>query len=245
MFILEEINNSYYSKRLSKILQIGAKIDVMMKDRNCELRAFLGEEKIVWMKTLKNLKYGIHPLTKDIAINFNQELVDIHNLIPNVSWKGDEIKADSLGSRTFKNKWKYSQIVISSKLNEIIGLTLAYERDVEFPEYTQPSIYLHRAAIKKKYQGKTIGLGMIGFTLENAFVRISSFMKKEVKFPVTVQTNDDIMNQKQIMMYEGFGGTIIGKKYYPNKTDLIFGFSECNFHNSILYNNYKSQRIQR
>jgi len=212
------------------------------------LRNFLDFGKIIWMKSSVKLKYGIHPLTKEIAVNFKQELVNIHNLIPNVLWDGYEIIADSLGPRIFKNKWEYSQIAISSALNEIIGLSLAYERDVELPEYTQPSIYLHRVAIKKKYQGKTIGLSIIAFTIENAFKKTNSnhFIKKEVQFPVTVQTNDNIItNQKQILIYKGLGGTIIGKKEYPNKTDLIFGFSLNNFYNSTLYNKYKALRLSR
>lgn len=212
------------------------------------LKALLNPEKIIWMKSSKELKYGIHPLTRDIAKNFNQDLVNIHNLIPNVSWKGFEIIADSLGSRIFKNKWRYSQILINSNLREIIGLSLAYERDVELPEYIQPSIYIHRAAIKKKYQGQTIGLCMIGFTLENAFINIklSSFIKNGVTFPVTVQTNEDtITNRKQIMIYEGFGGLVIGKKKYSNKTDLIIGFSDHNFYNSILYNKYIGFKLSR
>ncbi len=168
------------------------------------LRNFLCFEKVIWMKTSTKLKYGIHPLTKEIAVNFNQELVDIHNLIPNVLWEGYEITADSLGPRFFKNKWEYSQIAISSAFNEIIGLSLAYERDVELPEYTQPSIYLHRVAVKKKYQGKTIGSGLIAFTLENAFNKTNSnhFIKKDVQYPVTVQTNNNmITNQRQILIY--------------------------------------------
>lgn len=147
--------------------------------------------------------------------------------------------ADEIRGRKFPNKWELSQMLVSSdNHNSPIGLSIAYYR-VKSSEYLPfNSVYLHRGAIKTEHRHKGVGKAMVGFALKNAFEFVEGhpeLFSEENSYKVTMQTNDEPSNRDRIDLYKGLGGEIIGKKAYPDKVDIIIGFTYESFIKSDVF----------
>ena len=209
-----------------------------------KLADYINNDAVVWLRTPRGVRYGIHPLTRDLAQNFQVILADLHNQIPHVHWSGQEFVSDRWGEREFCNKWDYSQVLVSDGLVEIIGFSIGYERPAEPPEYSDACVYLHRGAVCAAYRNQCVGVGMVGFAIQHALcaVESNSHVASSAQYPVQLQTNDSEENQTLLHFYKGFGGRVIGHKSYPDKTDAIIGFTRETFLASKLYIQYAAQR---
>lgn len=210
------------------------------------LKDFLKEDEISWMKDSQEERYCIHPLSKEIAEAFGEELATIESLVPNTTpWTKEDVTTEIRAGKELKNKWNLSVIVCAEDFSSIIGVNFAHEMKKELPTYPEDIIYLHRGAILEEFRKRRVGLGMVGLTWENAI----EFMEGKAKyqnneFPIRFQTNDSPENISKIRLYEGLGAIKIGKKKYPDKVDWVFGINKNNFFKSPLFKRYNELKTK-
>jgi ribosomal protein S18 acetylase RimI-like enzyme len=161
--------------------------------------------------------YQVKQLSKQLASKFATELLQIHNIIPYVSWNSkDLLSSASKQGVAYRNKWRLSYMVTVGE--EIAGLLVAYKR--EYSEmHPVEAIYIHRLAVAPSHQQNHVGSQL----LETA-LRTYATEEPDVEY-YTIQTNDEASNQNVIKFYETRGFARDVKVIYPDKVDILMKMS--------------------
>lgn len=177
-------------------------------------------ELVCWIP--RGVEYQIVRLTRKRALRWAEEIVEIHNDIPHLTWDADRLVADvSADSQTtYHAKWDMSLVAVRD--DKPIGFLIAYLRSASTAHPAQ-SAYIHRLAVARDTRGQGIGSHLVGYFLEELFHRVRWLLT------VTVQTNDEADNARVLRFYEDFGFRRVQRVRYPDKTDWLFELSRDDF----------------
>lgn len=167
-------------------------------------------------------KFKLEFLTKEIAENNLDELLNLIDQIPLVNYTKEEIIAESKenGERIFYGKWEHSLILFDE--NRIVAVVMAYERKKENnDQYPENTLYLSELAVSKKYQRKGIAKNIVDIYLK--VNKEIGFIYLEGGFNYSVQTNSAEWNSYVINLYKSFGFRKRAEKIYDNRVDLVMG----------------------
>lgn len=160
--------------------------------------------------------YDVYVLNKEVATTYIDEIMNLVNLIPMVSYSKEDILADSKIERDFLGKWEHSLIVLHN--NKPIAIIIGYERKKENnDQYPTNTLYISELAVDEMYQGKGLAKQLI-----QCFLDINqSFLYLTGDISISVQTNAADWNAKVISLYKSFGFQQISTKQYDNRLDVV------------------------
>ena len=169
-------------------------------------------------------EFNIYPLTKELAIEHMQGILEALDLIPMVNKHTKEgILSNNKGERVFHAKWDHSLVALTLS-GDFAGLVIGYERESEGnSQYSDNSIYLSDFAISEKYQKKGLGKFLCATWLE--YNKKKGFLELEGKLKFTVQTNKAEWNSYVQRIYESLGFKKTAEKTYENRTDNIYSLN--------------------
>src|SRR5687767_3185526 len=104
----------------------------------------------------RGVAFSVRPLTQGIARTHAEQLVWLHNHIPNQSWTADQLLSDRDDERAFRGKWEISQIA-QAQDGTIVGLCIGFEREADDRHYFRNCIYMHRMAVDPGWRGTGTG----------------------------------------------------------------------------------------
>lgn len=159
-------------------------------------------------------QFQVRPLVKHLARLHGPQLLQIHNIIPYVSWELGDLLADADAKKgvEYVRKWQLSLAVFAG--NKPIGLLIAYARPSS-DKHPIEAIYIHRLAVTPAYQGNNIGSQL----LRTAFDYYAREFPQYTTY--TVQTNDEPANEHVIGFYEQAGFKRFRPVEYPDKLDVL------------------------
>lgn len=164
-------------------------------------------------------KPKIECLTRELATEFADVLVNLANLIPNVSYSADEILAESKAERCYLGKWNHSLVCLYD--GQPVGLLIAYERTAEpGTDYKINSIYLNIMAVNTAYQNKGIGSALLDFLVAQVSAKPFLFLPGKPTI-ISTQTNSASFNTQVLNWYIKRGFKVVGTKSYDNRNDYI------------------------
>lgn len=156
--------------------------------------------------------YEIAPLTKCLALRFSNRLLSIHNDIPYVYWKENDLLS-AVEKGMVRDDISLSFIVFDSKKLPI-GLLIAYRRHYSL-RHPVESVYINRLSITKRYRNLTIGTQLVEIAANYYFQLFRSIQV------VSVQTNYEERNGRVISFYKNMGFVPWGPVKYQNKLDIL------------------------
>lgn len=162
----------------------------------------------------ENETYSVKRISKEMALKRYEEILSIINLIPYIQSNKNELFEER---NSQYSKWEYSVGVFNSN-NEIIGVLLAYYRKKD-DRHNFDSLYIHRFAVKKEYQKRSIGTKLVTFFLK------ANFCSKQSLDLVSIQTNMESRNQHVIDFYRDIGFQDRYLIQYPDKVDVLMTIS--------------------
>lgn len=171
------------------------------------------------MKFLENYKnFSLYSLDKETAEKYQNEILEMLNLIPKANYKFSDIVAEKKGERNFFEKWNHSLIVFDRIKNIPVGILIGYEREKESNcLYKENCFYINEIAINPNYQGYGIGKYLMEYFIKSK----KDFLSLSGDLIFKIQTEDSFENKKVIDFYKSLGFKEIGKKEYPSKFDLV------------------------
>ncbi len=162
--------------------------------------------------------YTLRVLDKQLTEQHLNELVDLLNLIPLVSYTKTDVLAESKGSRVLYGKWDHSLALFDG--DKLIAVVIGYEREQEHnPQYPTNCIYISELAVNTQYQRKGVARGLLqAFLHRNATIGLK-YLTGELLFQV--QTNRAESNKPVQKLYKELGFVESARKDYPNRTDMV------------------------
>ena len=166
--------------------------------------------------------YPIAILDKDTASKHAERLGELANQIPQVEYTAEDILAETKGERELLRKWDHSLIVFDG--DKTVGFIMGYERKGEGnDQYPDNTIYISELAVDESYQRRGIARQLLESFLEkNNHVGLLS-LDGDTNY--SIQTNSAGWNSHVIELYESFGFKKRATKDYPNRTDVILGYT--------------------
>jgi len=171
--------------------------------------------------------YTLKLLDRKTAEQYVDTLTALVSQIPLVQYTQEEILAEkkSEGERIFYGKWEHSLVLFDQ--NKPIAVVIAYERKAERnSQYPQNTIYLSELAVDKKYQGKGVARKILEIFFEMNRIVGLLYLDGETNF--SVQTNFADWNAYVQDLYKSFGFVQRAEKVYPNRTDVVLGWTPTN-----------------
>jgi ribosomal protein S18 acetylase RimI-like enzyme len=163
-------------------------------------------------------KFSVLLLTKDIAKEHINLLIELVNQIPLVNYTKKDILAENKDDRIFHSKWKHSLILFDDK--KPIGVIIGYERKKEEnKQYPQNSIYISELGIHPDYQKRGLGKKLLKTFLE--YNQKIGFMNLKGNLSFSIQTNSANWNKHVIDLYQTFGFKQTSLKQYDNRIDYV------------------------
>ncbi len=160
--------------------------------------------------------YTARKLTEEYARKHINKLVELANLIPQVTYTESDLLANNKHDRILHKKWEHS-IVITDELQSPIGFIIGYEREAEKNEqYPKNTIYIGEIVIDPKIQGKGFGKELLRLFIK--YNRKVGFLELSGKLNFSVQTNSALFNKKVQDLYLNQGFRVRALKHY-NKSD--------------------------
>lgn len=167
-------------------------------------------------------KLNFISLTKSVAEECTDRLVELANLIPQVDYTRIDILAEQKGDRALHGKWDHSFAV--TKDGRIIGFIMAYERAREDNEqYPKNTLYISELAVAPEHQGQGIAKNLLDhfFTENNAL----GLLHLDGSLTYSLQTNSADWNSKVMRLYESYGFRQRATKEYSNRVDVVMGYT--------------------
>lgn len=162
-------------------------------------------------------EYRIARLTPEVAEENTEALLDIHNLIPHVTWGPADLMGEvHTTGAPYKNKWKLSSITYCG--DEVVSFMTAWERS-STETHPLDSIYLHRMGVRPDHQRN----GVARHIMRNAIDGFAQEIPEVSTY--TLQTNDVESNKKALDFYESLGFERLMPVYYPDKLDVLMQLS--------------------
>ena len=164
------------------------------------------------------MKIKIRTLTKKIAIEFCDEIIELHNLIPFQRWSRNDLFFEKDQKRIFKYKWKISSICFIK--NAVRGICFAFEDNQSKINNVSDFLYIHRIAVHKNFRFKDIGTMLIKHTFKNyKKINLQKSNKVIVSTPIKAFKKISFDNVEDFYLKLGFHR--VGFKKYKNKIDAI------------------------
>lgn len=162
---------------------------------------------------------NIITLTKNIAIEFSKEIINVHNLIPFQYWTLEDLTRENDEKRIYKYKWHVSCICFEK--NTLAGICVAFEDNQTEVFGNCNFLYLHRIAVAPQFRLNGIGSNMIKYTC-NAF----KVLKREIAngcviVGTPIKALDESPFEEAEEFYTRIGFVKIGEKTYDRKIDSI------------------------
>lgn len=169
-------------------------------------------------------EFNIYPLTKELAKEHMQGILEALDLIPMVDKHNeDDVLLEKTGERVFHAKWEHSLIALTLN-GDYAGVIIGYEREKEENlQYPENSIYISSFAISNRHQKKGLGKFLCATWLE--YNKKKGFLELEGKLKFTVQTNKAEWNSYVQRIYESLGFKKTAEKKYENRTDNIYSLN--------------------
>lgn len=168
--------------------------------------------------------YTLKLLDGKTAKQYVEVLVELVDQIPLVPYTQEDILAESKGEneRVFYGKWEHSLVLFDK--DKPIAVVIAYERKAENnDQYPKNTIYLSELAVNKEYQGQGIARKMLEIFFEmNSLIGLLH-LDGETNF--SIQTNSADWNAHVQNLYKSFGFVQRAEKIYPNRTDIVLGWT--------------------
>jgi len=168
-------------------------------------------------------------LNQDIARERANELLKIHNIIPNQHWELEDLLANRDETRIFHAKWEISSIAFAPN-DSISGFCIGFEREPDRLHYFEKCFYLHRLAVSEEFQGLALGALLQTQTIVNCFIR--GFLHVGGPFDQVVlygQTDLAPSNRKALLFHKAAGFNVVGEKPYDIRTDAIMRMTAQTF----------------
>ncbi len=161
----------------------------------------------------------VYTLTKEVAEQNIDELLELHNLIPFQNWTEKDLLKEEDSERIFKDKWKLSSVCTND--NKFIGACFAFINNQTQILENDNFLYLHRIAVLPEYRFRGIGSKMIKYTCQE-FYKIYPENKSSgiiVSTPIKSTNSYNFENAEPFYLKLGFEK--IGEKQYDLKLDSI------------------------
>lgn len=158
-------------------------------------------------------------LTKEMALEFAEKIVQLHNLIPFQKWSIEDLLLESDEKRTYKSKWEISSVCFIE--NILVGVCIAFEDNQSNINGVCDFVYLHRIVVQPEYRFRGIGSNLIMHTCK-CFHGINSIQNNTSVFvltPIKALNNMAFENAEEFYLKLGFNK--VGEKEYTNKIDSI------------------------
>ena len=153
----------------------------------------------------------VEKLTRLFCIEHRNEILEIINIIPHISWTIDDLLSQS--NDYYGNKWNYSYVIKHG--NVIVGVLIAYFRHAD-DKHIFDSLYIHRFAIRPDYQKRGIGTEALKYFIGKSFSEIPWLLN------ISCQTNNCRDNDYVIQFYKSIGFVEMYNVYYSDKIDILF-----------------------
>ena len=153
----------------------------------------------------------IEKLTEAFCIEHGDEILEIINIIPHISWTIDDLLSQA--NDYYGNKWNYSYVIKHG--NTIVGVLISYFRHAD-DRHIFDSLYIHRFAVRPDYQKQGIGTKALKFFINESFSEIPWLLN------ISCQTNDCKDNEYVMQFYKNIGFVEMYNVYYPDKKDMLF-----------------------
>jgi GNAT superfamily N-acetyltransferase len=165
----------------------------------------------------------INTLTKEIALNFTEEIIQLHNLIPFQHWSKEDLFLERDHRRIFKYKWEVSSVCFIEKV--LCGICVAFEDNQSAINDIRDFLYIHRIVVDPKQRFKGVGTRLMKYTCNN-FDKINSLDANTsviVLTPIEATSKISFDNAEEFYLKLGFNR--IGVKKDENKIDAILKVS--------------------
>ncbi len=162
---------------------------------------------------------NIITLTKEIALKYASDIVEVHNLIPFQNWTKDNFLLERDDKRFYKNKWQESSVCFSD--STITGICITFE-DCQSNIFGERNfLYLHRIAVLPQSRLKGIGLRLIRHSCKSfqSINQIKNNTNIIVSTPIISLNNLTFVNAENFYLRLGF--IKIGEKRYKEKIDSV------------------------
>jgi ribosomal protein S18 acetylase RimI-like enzyme len=159
--------------------------------------------------------YRIQQLTKSIASEKSNAIVNLHNAIPYQHWTAADLLAERDAKRRYHFKWRLSHVAEAD--SNIVGLCIAFFDCDSTPAHSY--LYLHRIVVAEHFRRRGIGTRLIDQTCRS-FLAITA----DKTYRVLLQTPRPaplFATTSPKCFYERLGFSIVGEKEYGNRTDLV------------------------
>ncbi|MFC1453179.1 GNAT family N-acetyltransferase [Verrucomicrobiota bacterium] len=165
--------------------------------------------------------FSVVPLTKRLASTHADFLVDVHNSIPFQYWTVDDLLSDNDATRTFHGKWELSTLAVARDETPM-GFCIGFEIPPDGVHYPRPGVYMHRMSLAPAYRQRGVGAILHSETLWRALQRGLRIVQTQGTPPVIYgQTNKDGGNERIIAFHRDAGFRTIGRKQYPDRSDVV------------------------
>lgn len=169
--------------------------------------------------------YEIRVLTPALTRHHARAFLRIHNLIPHVRWREQDLFAkQARDGASYLGRDVFSLAVFEA--GKPAGLLIAYLRDPSF-RHPLESVYVHRIAIDSSHQSNGVGTYLLRFAISSFFRSLPWLLS------VTAQTNDEPSNDRVLAFYRSLGLRQCYKVDYPNKQDLLFEIARSDWWHNL------------
>jgi N-acetylglutamate synthase-like GNAT family acetyltransferase len=103
-------------------------------------------------------------LNKRNAIQYQKELLHVHNIIPYQHWDAKDLLSEKDDKRYFSNKWDTSTFAMDQHGGNVIGICISFFNKLKDVK----SLYIHRLAVSESNRRQGVGTALIARTLVNA-----------------------------------------------------------------------------
>ncbi len=159
-------------------------------------------------------------LTKELATQHINGLVDLANQIPEVEYTAEMILSEQKGDRQMLGKWAHSLVVLDADTS--VAFIMAYEREAENNEqYPENTLYISELAVSSAYQRRGIAHHLLKYFFDKS--NKIGMLHYDNALNFSIQTNSAEWNEHVINLYKSFGFRQRAVKEYANRSDVVLG----------------------
>ena len=170
-------------------------------------------------ETDPTLPPAVQALDKEFATEHLSRLYELVKLIPGVHYEPEDLLATAKpDGRIMHAKWQHSYVIVDDQTP--VGFIMGYEREAETNDlYPSNSLYISELAVDPAYQHHGYARKLLARQLKDTLHRGFAELDGAVRF--SVQTNSVDWNEPVRQLYQSFGFQAVGRKQYPNRTDVV------------------------